>query len=264
MIIKLLLTLMMVLIGGYAAGCTMTPESMHKPLPSMISDSKGIYLVEAIGLNEDEYTFDVLTVFKGGYIEKYGVSGGKEEISRNEYLPYNRHMTLGFWKNYVGNEALSSDCKLIKNFSKGKVYLIFDGLEVRRSWEQITYIDDYWFLSIMNLVKGKPSPKASLDKFIEATDSIVLARCDPDRKVNSRGVVLLENLWGSGGQFMPVPTSDIVDCRSENEFLYIYWSDLRVPLILQVVDGNVQIQKNSILYDLLGITHFSLKTIRKE
>lgn len=225
----------------------------------MVDSASGIFLGVAgepvLARDVAQYPFSILETIKGAEsLEKVLIRRGvAKHAPDDERMPLSRHVALDFWRTGEGREYIRADCSLAVGFAKGRVYLIFEGIESRRAWERIIYVDDYWLNSVRRQAKGLKGPRIPVSLFVEQLDAVALFAC-PSK--NARQLRLVDRVRGDiGFAVVPAPHDTRLRCVSENQkLLAVKESGNGMLRFFPLVNGQVDLSSDSLLRELLDLS----------
>jgi len=264
------------LIAAKAFPCAIPPSGMYLDLREMTSRATAIRLVRAEGEivqnGKTMVRLRTLETLKGSdavevLTEEYG-SDFIQQFMRSEAarLSSGNHRDLNFWLNKVGAEQVMPNCSLIRVFSRGNVYLIFEGLETRRAWERVKYIDDAWVLAVRDSLKGKVKPVMTVEQLLRQIDAAVIVQCGgetPGRVVGLHISKVLKGEWDE-----PLAYPDIAmakTCASQGgRFLYLSYEGAYYPLVLEIDNKLSAVRVIGKVAELIGRRSIPMAQLKEE
>jgi len=236
----------LLLIAAEVFPCAIPPRGMYLDIPGMTSRATGIRLVRAEGEfvrnGQIVVRLHTLDTLKGADTEDVLIENDENRrfqgLVRSDAarLSSGKHLSLNFWLNKEGAEKVMPDCSLVKEFSHGAVYLIFEGLEARRAWERVEYIDDAWVSVVRDYLKGKVRPVMTVEECFRQVKAAVIVQCGgeaPGRVVGLHISKVLKGEWDE-----PLAYPDIAmakTCASQGgRFLYLSYEGAYYPLVLEI------------------------------
>lgn len=163
------------LVPSLSFACYNTPIEFIVSDESLVSRTSKIYWAEAVAKKDNfEYEFKVIDDLKANrasglldkilsflHINNYEpVSGNTSNFTLQGYdRPYksgdfNLHKDESYMTGWQGRVEMAPDCELNPTFEVGKKYLIFfDKPYHFKAFEEVSSIDDKWYLKVRKLIK---------------------------------------------------------------------------------------------------------------